>query len=45
MLALNGWLMALLAPTILGGVLAAALVLAVVLDAVKSVLFRALHIS
>lgn len=44
-LALRGWLMAPLAPTILGGLLVAALVLAVVLDAVKSVLFRALHIS
>lgn len=44
-LALNGWLMAPLAPAILGGVLVAALVLAVVLDGVKNVLFRALRIT
>ncbi len=44
-LALNGWLMAPLAPAILGGVFVAALALAVVLDAVKTVLFRALHIT
>ncbi len=44
-LALNGWLMAPLPPAILGGVFAAAVVLAVVLDAVKVVLFRALRIT
>ena len=44
-LALNGWLMAPLAPAIIGGVFLAALVLAVVLDITKSVLFRALHIA
>ena len=44
-LALNGWLMAPLAPAILGGVFLAALMLAVVLDGMKSVLFRALHIA
>jgi H+-transporting ATPase len=44
-LALNGWLMAPLAPAILGGIFLAAMVLAVVLDGMKSVLFRALHIA
>ncbi|MGI4950509.1 MAG: HAD-IC family P-type ATPase [Janthinobacterium lividum] len=44
-LALNGWLMAPLAPVILGGVFVAALVLAFVLDAVKGVLFQVLHIA
>ncbi len=44
-LALNGWLMAPLPPTILGGVFVAAIVLALVLDGVKVVLFRALRIA
>lgn len=44
-LALNGWLMAPLPLAILGGVLAAAIVLAVVMDGVKVVLFRALRIA
>lgn len=44
-LALKGWLMAPLAPAVLAGVFAAALVLAVVLDGVKAVLFHALRIA
>ena len=44
-LALKGWLMAPLAPAILAGVFVAELVLAVVLDGVKAVRFRALHIA
>ncbi|MGI4943239.1 MAG: hypothetical protein ACRYHQ_22210 [Janthinobacterium lividum] len=44
-LALNGWLMAPLPPVILGSVFAAAVVLAVVMDGVKVVLFRALRIA
>jgi H+-transporting ATPase len=44
-LALNGWLMAPLPREILGGVFAAAVVLAFVLDGCKTVLFRALHVT
>ncbi len=44
-LAVNGWLMAPLPPAILAGVFAAAVALALVLDGVKSVLFRALRIT
>ena len=44
-LALKGWLMAPLAPAVLAGVFVAALVLAVVLDGVKAVLFHALRIA
>ncbi len=44
-LALNGWLMAPLPPAVLGGVFVAAMVLAVVMDGVKVVLFRALRIA
>ena len=44
-LALKGWLMAPLAPAIIGGVLVAALVLAILLDGVERVLFRALRIA
>ncbi len=44
-LALNGWLMAPLPPAILAGVALAAILLAVVLDAVKAVLFRRLRIA
>ncbi len=44
-LALNGWLMAPLPPAILGGIFGAALVLTMVMDGVKTLLFRALRIS
>jgi H+-transporting ATPase len=44
-LALNGWLMAPLPPEVLGGVFAAALLLAFVLDGFKSLLFRVLSVS
>ena len=44
-LALNGWLMAPLPPVILAGVFAAALLLAVVLDGMKTLLFRVLHVT
>ena len=44
-LALNGWLMAPLAPIVLGSLFVAALLLAVVLDGVKIVLFQALRIA